>query len=376
MKSSPLDIVILGLSITSSWGNGHATTYRSLVKELTASGHKVLFLERDMPWYADNRDMPSPPYGETILYNSTTELKEKYSGEIKNADLVIVGSYVPDGIAVGEWATSINPRTAFYDIDTPITLMKLKEKSYEYITPELISLYKMYLSFTGGPVLKHLEDFYGSPMARPLYCSVDTSIYYPEKEEIIYDMGYLGTYSDDRQPVLDTLMLKAAEELPEKRFVVAGPMYPENIKWPDNLERIYHLPPGEHRKFYNSQRYTLNVTRAEMVKAGYSPSVRLFEAAASGVPIISDYWKGLEDFFVPGKEILISTSPGETIRCLREISEKERLEIAKRAGDKILSRHTAAKRAEELVAYFYEAFGKVNRFYESRESTYIRDTDI
>lgn len=55
-----MKIVIAGLSITSSWGNGHATTFRGLVRELSARGHEVLFLERDVPWYATNRDLPEP----------------------------------------------------------------------------------------------------------------------------------------------------------------------------------------------------------------------------------------------------------------------------------------------------------------------------
>jgi spore maturation protein CgeB len=363
MKDSPLDIVILGLSITSSWGNGHATTYRSLVKELSAMGHKITFLERDKPWYAENRDMPEPPFGRTILYNSVEELKETYEGIIKDADLVIAGSYVPDGVEVGKWVIANASLSAFYDIDTPVTLRKLHEKDYEYITPELISKYNIYLSFTGGPVLKHLEEFFGSPMARPLYCSVDPSMYYYEKEELRYDLGYLGTYSDDRQPGLDKLLLKPAEKLREKKFVVAGPQYPESVKWPDNVERINHLPPHEHRKFYNSQRFTLNITRADMIKAGYSPSVRLFEAAACGVTIISDYWKGLETFLKPDKEILIAESPDDTIRMLNKITDQERFTIGKRSREKILNEHTAEKRAGELISYFREAVKKGKKIY-------------
>src|SRR3954471_22868197 len=87
---SAVNIVILGLSITSSWGNGHATTYRGLVRELSANGHDVLFLERDLPWYADNRDLPKPPYCETRLYRSLAQLKQRYTRHVREADLVIV----------------------------------------------------------------------------------------------------------------------------------------------------------------------------------------------------------------------------------------------------------------------------------------------
>src|SRR3990170_1331251 len=128
-------IVIIGLSITSSWGNGHATTYRGLVRELAARGHDVLFLERDVPWYAENRDLPHPPFGQTSLYSSLVELKDRWTRPIREADFVIVGSYVPQGVAVGEWVTSVaTGPVAFYDIDTPVTLAKLDRGDTEYLS--------------------------------------------------------------------------------------------------------------------------------------------------------------------------------------------------------------------------------------------------
>ena len=357
----PLNIVILGLSITSSWGNGHATTFRGLVKALNKEGHKVTFLERDTPWYASHRDMPAPEFCQVYLYETVMELQEKYVSIVKNADLVIMGSYVPDGVAVGEWATyTAEGVTAFYDIDTPVTLAKLQKGDYEYIHPQLIPKFDIYLSFTGGPVLDQMEQQYRSPMARPFYCSVDPDLYHPLDTDIKYDLGYLGTYSDDRQPPLQALMLDAADQWPEGKFVVAGPQYPETIKWPKNCERIEHLPPREHVKFYNSQRFTLNVTRADMIAAGYAPSVRLFEAAACGVPIISDYWDGLDSLLEFDKEILISRSASDTLNYLKNISEEERKAIGERARKKILSSHTSSNRAMELIGYVNEVKEKLH----------------
>ena len=356
-----MKIVILGLSITSSWGNGHATTFRGLVRELSALGHDVLFLERDMPWYAANRDLPDPPYGRTELYATLADLQDRFTSEVRGADFVIVGSYVPEGVRVGEWVTrEARGATAFYDIDTPVTLAKLQRGDTEYITPELIPRYRAYLSFTGGPTLERLEREYGAPIARALYCSVDPSLYYPERSaahrdveapETRWDLGYLGTYSDDRQPSLDCLMLEAARRDTETRMVVAGPQYPDTISWPPNVERIEHLPPAEHRGFYNSQEFTLNITRRDMIEAGYSPSVRLFEAAACATPIISDYWPGLDTFFDFGTEILVARSPEDTLRYLREIPEAERHLIGERARARVLSSHTAAHRAAQLEQY-------------------------
>lgn len=355
MNDQQLNITILGLSITSSWGNGHATTYRGLVQELNRAGHKVLFLERDKPWYASNRDLPSPPYCETRLYDSADKLEKKYKERIQQSDLVIVGSYVPDGIAVGEWVVkTAQGVTAFYDIDTPVTLAKLEQKTCNYLSPQLIAAYDLYLSFTGGATLDYLEQKYHSPAARPLYCSVDPSAYYPDQQETQWDLGYLGTYSEDRQPPLEELLIEPARQWKQGRFVVAGPMYPESVIWPDNVRRYEHLEPEKHRWFYNSQRFTLNITRQDMIQRGYSPSVRLFEAAACGTPIISDYWEGLDQFFKPGEDILISRSAEDTLRYVSSMSDDERIAVGENARRKVMKNHTAAHRAEELVRYLDE----------------------
>jgi spore maturation protein CgeB len=354
-------IVILGLSITSSWGNGHATTYRGLVQGLVRRGHDVLFLERDVSWYAENRDLPHPPFGRTELYSSLAELKDRWSREIRDADFVIVGSYVPQGVLVGEWAISISRGpVAFYDIDTPVTLAKLDRGEAEYISRALVMRYDMYLSFTGGPTLKRLKKHYYAQRPRDLYCSVDASAYYPQRQQIRWDMGYLGTYSDDRQPTLDLLMLKPGREWSDGRFCVAGSMYPDFIEWPPNVTRIAHLPPGKHRDFYNSQAWTLNVTRADMIRAGYSPSVRLFEAAACGTPIISDNWPGLNELFRIGSEILVARSACETLDYLRMIPSRERRAIAERARRRVLAEHTSERRAEQLESYCVEVINSTS----------------
>ncbi|HYD75019.1 CgeB family protein [Ramlibacter sp.] len=347
-----LSIVILGLSITSSWGNGHATTYRALVRELVAAGHEVLFLERDQPWYAGNRDLPQPPWGRTALYGSLAELHDRFAEAVRTADLVIVGSFVPQGAQVGDWVQAeAGGVKAFYDIDTPVTLAKLGRGEHDYLRPDQVAGYDLYLSFTGGPTLDRLEREFGSPRARVLYCSVDPQLYYPEPQPAAWDLGYMGTYSDDRQPGVDRLLLQPARAWGDGRFIVAGPQYPAGIVWPANVEYRPHLPPAEHRAFYNRQRFTLNITRADMVQAGWSPSVRLFEAAACGTPIVSDRWAGLETLFTPGREIVLADGPAEVLAVLRDLGEDERLAMAERARRRILERHTAAHRARELVAH-------------------------
>jgi spore maturation protein CgeB len=343
-------IVFCGLSITSSWGNGHATNYRALVRELSGRGHDVLFLERDKPWYAAHRDLPEPPGGRTALYGSLEELDE-YAADIAAAELVVIGSYVPEGVAVAEWVFDhAEGAVAFYDIDTPITLGKLRGGDAGYLSPDLVGRFDLYLSFTGGPTLRVLEEEFGARRAIAFYCLVDPESYRPLQEAPYWDLGYLGTYSDDRQPILERLLIGPARRLGDRDFTVAGPQYPEEIEWPENIERIEHVAPANHPGFYASQRFTLNVTRAQMREAGWSPSVRLFEAAACAVPVITDRWDGLEQIFTPGEEILVADSPDDVIHHLTEIGEDKRLAIGERARARVLAEHTAERRCEQLEA--------------------------
>ncbi|AUW57300.1 glycosyltransferase [Sphingobium sp. SCG-1] len=346
-----MKLVVLGLSLSSSWGNGHATTYRALLAAFAARGHEILFLERNVPWYANARDFDQPDYCQLAFYETLDDLAE-WREAIAGADAVMVGSYVPDGIAVGQFVQQVaRGTTAFYDIDTPVTLAALERGDCAYISPELIPGYDIYFSFTGGPTLSRLEQQYVSPAARPLYCSVDVQSYMPLDVPKQWDLSYLGTYSDDRQPTLERLLIEPARARPDLRFVVAGPQYPDTIEWPDNVERIAHLPPAQHAAFYSASRYTLNVTRADMIVAGWSPSVRLFEAAACGTPIISDVWPGLDSVFELESEILPATSGEDVVAAL----DREGARIGEAARRRVLTAHSAEHRAAELEAYLKAA---------------------
>lgn len=355
---APLRVVVLGLSLSSSWGNGHATTYRALLKAFAARGHEVLFLEREVPWYAAHRDLPDPEFCRLALYPDLAGL-EAHRGAVAAADAVVVGSYVPDGGAVcalaQDWA---HGATAFYDIDTPVTLAKLAQGDDAYLSAALIPGFDLYLSFTGGPTLGLLERRFGAQAARALFCSVDADAYRPLPGAAPrWDLSYLGTYSDDRQPALERLLIEPARRAPERRFAVAGPQYPAGIAWPANVERLEHVPPGEHAAFYAASRFTLNVTRADMVRAGHSPSVRLFEAAACGTPLISDAWPGLDAILAPGAEIVLAAAPDDVLAALAW-PEERRAATARAARARVLAGHTAGHRAGELETHLRAAIAR------------------
>jgi spore maturation protein CgeB len=349
-------IVVLGLSLSSSWGNGHATTYRALLRGLEGLGHHVLFLERDMPWYAEHRDLPRPEFCDFALYENVEALRAGFAHHIAQADAVLVGSYVPDGIEVLDFVLSTARGVrAFYDIDTPVTVAALERGDCAYLAAEQIRRLDLYLSFSGGPVLRRLSERYGARMPRAFYCAVDETRYGPGPQSVRWDLGYLGTYSADRQPALERLLLEPARRLPDCRFVVAGPQYPDDIVWPDNVERIEHLPPSDHAKFYGAQRFTLNITRADMIAAGWSPSVRLFEAASCGTPIISDRWSGLTDLLPDGEAVLIADDSETVVETLLLLDDTRRRNIAAHAMAIVLTGHTGAARARELEHYLAEA---------------------
>jgi spore maturation protein CgeB len=349
-----MKLVVLGLSLSSSWGNGHATTFRGLLEAFAARGHDILFLERDVPWYASQRDLADPDYCELAFYRSLEELGG-WRHRIERADAVMVGSYVPEGVEVGRFVQqTARGITAFYDIDTPVTLAKLARGDFEYLGPALVAGYDLYLSFTGGPTLRRIERDYGSPAARALYCQADPIRYRPLDVPVRWDLSYLGTWSEDRQPTVERLLCAAARALPHRRFCVAGPQYPDGIDWPANVERIEHVPPADHPAFYAASRFTLNVTRADMIAAGWSPSVRLFEAALCACPIISDVWEGLDSLFAPGREILLARSTEDVIAALEGLTPIQARAIGERARQRALQSHTASVRAAELERYLEE----------------------
>ena len=349
-------LVFLGLSLSSSWGNGHATTYRALLGALAARGHELLFLERDQPWYAAARDLAAPGFCELALYGSVAGL-EAWRGRIEAADAVVLGSYVTQGVEVAAWLRGVVQGVfAFYDIDTPVTLARLAAGERDYVDAEAIAGFDLYLSFTGGPTLARLEREYGARRARAFFCSVDPALYRATGAAVRWDLGYLGTYSADRQPVLERLLLEPARRAPERRFVVAGPQYPDDAGWPANVERIEHLPPVAHAGFYSACAWTLNVTRADMVAAGWSPSVRLFEAAACGTPIVSDAWPGLDAVLRVGTELRVAER-AEEVLALLAWPEAARRAVGEAGRARVMAEHTAAHRAAELEGLVAEVRG-------------------
>jgi spore maturation protein CgeB len=353
-----MKLVIFGLSVSSSWGNGHATLWRGLIRALARLGHRSVFYEQDVPYYAEHRDLPYLPDGDLKIYSRWEEIAARASADLEDADVGIVTSYCPDGVAAAELVLSSPGLGVFYDLDTPVTLERLRSgEPVAYIGPDGLAGFDLVLSYTGGAALTELEQRLGARRVLPLYGSVDPAAHYPVPPLDRYraDLSYLGTYAEDRQQALIRLLVEPAQRLSGRRFLIGGAQYPAAFPWSDNIYFVRHLPPVEHAAFYCSSRITLNITRAPMADMGYCPSGRLFEAAACGAPVLTDSWAGLSDFFQPGSEMLVASTTEDAMAAL-EISDEELARIARAARERTLAEHTADRRASELVAAIEDAF--------------------
>ncbi|HUX66982.1 MAG TPA: glycosyltransferase [Terriglobales bacterium] len=347
-------LAFFGLSLTSSWGNGHATTYRGLLRGLRQRGHHIVFFERDTDWYARHRDLPAPPHARLHLYRDWDDIRPTALATARAADAVIVGSYFPDGIPLLDELLGHSPApVCFYDMDTPITLAQLRLQRCAYLRADQIPALDLYLSFTGGPMLAELERVWRARQVRPLYCACDETAYRSaaRSSHPPVALSFMGTFAPDRQGKFQRLVLAPARRLPRMSFHVAGSMFPEPHTWPANLRYDPHLAPDRHAAFYAASRFTLNLTRQAMVEAGFSPSVRLFEAAAAATAIISDPWPGLADFFQPSREILVADDTAHLVQILLHTSEAAAAALGRAAQQRVLDHHTSAHRAAALESY-------------------------
>ncbi len=347
-----MKLTIFGLTLSSSWGNGHATPLRAIIRALHRRGHRICFFEKDVDYYARRRDFDSCPYCELVLYSDWNHVRQQALACAAESDVAMVTSYCPEGARIAAEVLELSrPLHLYYDLDTPITLNCLRGGDLDYLRRDEIPAFDLFLSFTGGRILCELESVWGARGARPLYGCVDPNLYFrvAEKDEYRCALSYMGTYAADRQDKLDELFLQPARQLPGLRFLLAGPLYPWEWEWPQNVRRFDHVAPADHPAFYSSSGATLNITRREMAAAGYCPSGRFFEAAACGAAILTDYWEGLESFFCDDEVTLVGA--GADVVGALQMADGELSRIARRARQRTLNEHTGERRAEQLLAY-------------------------
>ncbi len=348
------NIIIFGLTVSSSWGNGHATLWRGLLRALGDRGHRVTFFEKDVQYYRDTRDLTALPGGGDLrFYQDLASIRAEAQRVLDNADVAIVTSYCPQGSDVAKMLLASRAGVkVFYDLDTPVTLRALDSGARpEYLPADGLVGFDPVLSYTGGRALTELQQKLGARNVAPLYGWVDPMQHHPVPAEDHYrcDLSYLGTYAPDRQPALDRLFLEPARRLPDRTFLIGGAQYPAEFPWTNNLYFHRHVPPSAHPAFFSSSQWTLNITREAMAEYGFCPSGRLFEAASCGTPLLSDRWEGLETFLTPGEQIVL-VDTAEDVTSALQISEVERGRIARQARERVLVAHPADARVRTLEA--------------------------
>jgi spore maturation protein CgeB len=352
-----LKITLFGLTLSSSWGNGHATPYRAILRALHRLGHRVTFYECDVPYYARHRDFLQWAYCDLKLYSCWDDIRGEALAEAAESEVVMTASYVPEGARIAEELLSLDgPLRVFYDLDTPITLQQLKRGDLDYLRAQQLPHFDLVLSWTGGDALSALEREFGVKQARPLFGCVDPDVYRPvaSRPGLRCELSYMGTYAQDRQAKLESMFLEPARRRPASRFLLAGPLYPAEGQWPQNVQRSEHVAPADHSALYCSSRVTLNLTREAMAASGYCPSGRFFEASACGTPIVTDWFRGLDSFFEPGLEVLVAQDAEEVLRALDRCDVDLR-GMARRARERTLEQHTGYQRALTLLAAFESA---------------------
>lgn len=346
-----MKLVVFGLTISSSWGNGHATLWRGLFRALAERGHSLLFFEKDVPYYREHRDLWELPHGELVLYDDWSQVRARAAAELRGADVGMVTSYCPDGALASDLLLGSRCQlTAFYDLDTPITLAGLDAGTRPpWLGRRDLSGFDLVLSFTGGDALRLLRERLGASRVAALYGHVDPNLHRPvlPSERYRGALSYLATYAADREGATEELFFTPASLLPGRQFVLGGSLYPNAERFPGNVRHVEHVAPAEHAAFFCSSPLTLNVTRSTMARLGHCPSGRLFEAAACGVAIVSDWFAGLDHFFDPRSEIVVAHTRDDVLGALA-LGDAELRRIARRARERTLDEHTARQRALEL----------------------------
>ncbi len=151
----------------------------------------------------------------------------------------------------------------------------------------------------------------------------------------------------DREARVEQFFFAAAELAPEFQFLLGGEGWgsrplPPSVRW------IGHVGTDNHNVINSSARMVLNINRESMAKIGFSPPTRVFEAAGAAACVITDSWSGIEEFFVPGGEILVASSAGDIVHFLRDVSPFGASKIGSAMRDRALRHHTYELRSQEV----------------------------
>ena len=353
-------IAFFGSSLVSAYWNGAATYYRGIIKALNAQGHKVTFYEPDAYERQQHRDIADPDWARVVVYKPEIKAVYECLKDAENADIVVKASGVGvfDELLEKEvlQLQSPNRQVVFWDVDAPATLDRVEQNPDDPFL-SLIPQYNMIFTYGGGaPVVSAYMNL-GAVECRPIYNALDTSTHFPVQTEDRFrcDLTFLGNRLPDREARVDEFFFSVAKALPSKNFILGGNGWDDKDKGA-NVKYLGHVYTEDHNSLNSSPTTVLNISRESMARYGFSPATRVFEAAGAGACIITDYWKGIDHFFEPGKEILVARNGDEVIEILKGLTELRAREIGNAAYQKVLAKHTYTQRAIELQEVLHGLF--------------------
>lgn len=356
--ADPIDLVIIGRSVLSSFENPTADLYRGLINQLAQHGHRTTFLEKAYTGPQQPvRDMLRSPYCEVWTYLNTEDLLDQYTPVIQSADVVLLGSGVDDAERIAIWiASEARGLKVYYDTDLAKTIENLQkaEIAGDCLSCRTIGNFNLFLSTTGGPTLEKLAEENELAFARPLYESVDPYTFYRTDADKSYDLGFIGNFKPDRAELLEKTLLGPAQFTPNRRFSLAGGGYQVTNDWPSNVTYLEYLPQANVVDFYNRQRCSLVLSRTDRRSMGFTPTKRLLAAAACGVPVLTDNWEGLDYFLEPNREVFCVNDRESVLSALYGTDEAHRNRVGTEARKRILEQHTISHRANQLLGYLAE----------------------
>ncbi len=350
-----MNLTFFGSSLVSCYWNGAATYYRGLLRALHARGHRITFCEPDAYGRQENRDLvDDPDYARVIVYRTEEERDRLVAQALRESDWVVkcsgVGVWDAELEAAIAAGTGGGALTAFLDVDAPATLARMAADPADPFR-EHVRRFDHVFTYGGGPpvVAKYLG--WGARACTPVYNGLDPEEHRPLEGEAApeWDLLFMGNRLPDREARVEEFFLRAAKLCPEHRFALGGEGWGDK-PLPANVSYLGHVPTARHNELNANARLVLNVHRESMVENGWSPATRMFEAAGAAACQVTDAMPGIEHFFAPGMELLVTEGAEDVARYVREVTPERAREIGRAARRRALAEHTYARRAALMDA--------------------------
>jgi spore maturation protein CgeB len=350
-----MNLAFFGSSLVSAYWNGAATYYRGIIRALHERGHQVTFYEPDAYDRQQNRDIPDPDWARVVVYSGTDEDDaRRMLHEARGADLVVKASGVGvfDELLEAGVLELQRPgtRVAFWDVDAPATLDRVHQNPADPFRA-LVPRYDLVLTYGGGVPVTSAYRGLGARECIPVYNAVDPDTHHPVPPDPRFEgaLGCLGNRLPDREARVEEFFLRAAAEVPERRFLLGGSGWGDKPV-PPNVGYLGHVYTRDHNAFNCTPLAVLNISRESMARYGFSPATRVFEAAGAGACLITDWWEGVEQFLEPEREVLVARSGNEVAEHVRTLTPERARSIGEAGLRRVLAEHTYAHRAAQLEA--------------------------